>query len=184
MAIEFASNGLDPVNIEDEVRRAAAIEHGISGLLRGFLALGLFVGLAGIAILTMRAIEERRQQIGILSAIGTQPGAIQLSFLLEVAFLVSLGSTLGVGLGLVASYNYTVALNTIGPSSLVYRVPWLELGGIVLLCHGASSLSTFWLTSQISRLYPAEVWRSASGFAGPTTQKAGKAHMRPMISEK
>ena len=47
---------------------------------------------------------ERRQQIGVLRAIGYRRGMVQLSFLLESSFVVLLGVAIGVGLGTVISY--------------------------------------------------------------------------------
>ena len=71
----------------------------------GFMALGLFVGVAALGAISTRAVVERRQQIGVLRAIGYKRRMIALSFLLESSFVSLLGSAIGVVLGLLLSYN-------------------------------------------------------------------------------
>ena len=39
-------------------------------LFQGYLAMGLIVGIAGTAVVMVRAVRERRRQIGTLRAIG------------------------------------------------------------------------------------------------------------------
>jgi putative ABC transport system permease protein len=39
-------------------------------LILGFLGLGLIIGVAALGVISARAVEERRQQIGVMRAIG------------------------------------------------------------------------------------------------------------------
>ena len=39
-------------------------------LMQGFMGLGLFVGVAAVGVIAFRTVVERRQQIGMLRAIG------------------------------------------------------------------------------------------------------------------
>ena len=39
-------------------------------LFQGYLAMGLIVGIAGTAVVMVRAVRERRRQIGTLRALG------------------------------------------------------------------------------------------------------------------
>ena len=43
-------------------------------LFQGYLALGLIVGIAGTAVVMVRAVRERRSQIGTLRALGFARG--------------------------------------------------------------------------------------------------------------
>ena len=54
-------------------------------LLQGFMGLGLVVGIAA------RSVVERRQQIGVLRALGFQKEMVHLTFLLESSFVALLG---------------------------------------------------------------------------------------------
>ena len=53
------------------------------------MGLGLVVGIAALAVVASRAVVERRQQIGMLRAIGYQRGMVALSFLFESGFIAS-----------------------------------------------------------------------------------------------
>ena len=46
-------------------------------LIQGFMGLGLVVGVAALGVISARAVVERRQQIGVLRAIGFRRGMVQ-----------------------------------------------------------------------------------------------------------
>ena len=75
------------------------------------MALGLVVGVAALGVISARSVVERRQQIGVLRAIGFQRGMVQLSFLLEASFIALTAIVIGSALGL------TVARNVIADSA-------------------------------------------------------------------
>ncbi len=114
----------------------------------------------GLGVVSTRAVVERRQQIGVLRAIGYRRRMIQLSFLLEASFVSLLGILIGTTLGIVLGWQ---AYNDIkaeeGIQSLKFAVPWLQLGFILALTYGASLLATFIPSRQASRVYPAEALR-------------------------
>lgn len=56
-------------------------------------------------MVAFRAVVERRQQIGMLRALGFQRSRVALAFLIEAAFVVVLGVLIGTALGLVTAYN-------------------------------------------------------------------------------
>ena len=47
--------------------------------------------MAAVGVIAFRSVVERRQQIGILRAIGYQRSMVSLSFMIETAFMVVLG---------------------------------------------------------------------------------------------
>jgi putative ABC transport system permease protein len=154
----FINNGLEPVVISDEIHKQQAVSGGLIGLLQGFMALGLLVGVAALGVISTRAVVERRQQIGVLRAIGYQRGMVGMSFLLESSFVALLGIVIGVALGLVLSYNFVqyFARNTPG---VQWNVPWLTIGGIVLLAYVVSLLTTIAPARSAASIYPAEALR-------------------------
>ena len=83
LGTQFMNNGLEPVIISDELRKQQAIGNGLTGLMQGFMALGLLVGVAALGVISTRAVVERRQQIGVLRAIGYQRSMVGASFLLD-----------------------------------------------------------------------------------------------------
>ena len=61
------------------------------------MGLGLIVGVAALGVISARAVVERRQQIGVLRAIGFRRGMVQLSFLLESSFIALTAIVVGTG---------------------------------------------------------------------------------------
>lgn len=154
----FLSNGLEPVVIADELKEQLAVSNGLNGLLQGFLALGLLVGVAALGVITTRAVVERRQQIGVLRAIGYQRGMVGASFLLESSFISMLGILIGVGLGLITSYKMVQSFREDTPT-IQFQVPWLQIGLIILITYIVSLITTIMPARNASKIYPADALR-------------------------
>jgi putative ABC transport system permease protein len=73
-------------------------------LVQAFMGLGLLVGIAALGVIAIRSVVERRQQIGVLRAIGFKRGMVQLGFLIESSFIAALGIAIGASLGVVLAY--------------------------------------------------------------------------------
>lgn len=132
----------------------------ISRLLIGLVGITLFVGLAALVVTGSRAVVERRQEIGVLRALGFRRGQIALLFLFEAAVVGVVGSLLGVGLGLDLCRNaFAAGFFDQFQSHLELVVPQLELAGIAgaaLLVSLIAALLPAW---QSSRVTPAEALR-------------------------
>ena len=109
---------LIPYNISDRLFSIAAIFQQIGDvfrssiiILQGFLSFGLFVGIAGIAILMTRSVNERKQQIGMLRSLGFQRSSILISFFIESSFIIFLGVVLGLISGALSANIFINALN-------------------------------------------------------------------------
>jgi putative ABC transport system permease protein len=154
----FLEHGMQGVVIAEEIREEASINRLMNTLLEGFMGLGLVVGIAALGVIAARSVVERRQQIGILRALGFQKGMVQLSFLLESSFVALLGITIGVVLGMGLSYNLIneVSEDVVG---LAYRIPWLNIAVVVVIAYGASLLTTYLPARQAAKVYPAEALR-------------------------
>jgi putative ABC transport system permease protein len=122
------------------------------------MGLGLVVGIAALGVIAARSVVERRQQIGILRALGFQKGMVQLTFLMESSFVALLGIAIGIILGAALAYNL---VNAIGEDieGLSYSVPWINLIVIAIIGYGASLLTTYLPAQQAGRVYPAEALR-------------------------
>jgi putative ABC transport system permease protein len=154
----FLENGMEPVIISDTIREQQGAANSLNGLLQGFMALGLLVGVAALGVISTRAVVERRQQIGVLRAIGYQRSMVGWSFVLESSFIALLGILIGVVLGLVLSYNFVQFIAEDTPT-VQWSAPWLQIGGIVLLAYVVSLLTTIMPARQASQIYPAEALR-------------------------
>jgi putative ABC transport system permease protein len=154
----FAQNGLQAVAIEQEIEEGSATQGLFNNLLMGFMGLGLLVGIAALGVIAARSVVERRQQIGMLRALGFQRGQVRLAFLIESSFVALLGIGLGVALGAALSVGIVDSFEE-QISGISYTVPWSTLGVIVGLAYFASLLTTLLPASQASRVYPAEALR-------------------------
>ena len=156
----FQEHGMETGVMEEEIKQSAAAQRAFNQMFTGFMGLGLMVGIAALGVISLRAVVERRQQIGVLRAIGYRRGMIQLSFLLESSFVALLGIAIGVVLGAIISYNI---VNDVREreniETLRFSIPWLQIGVIVAIAYVFSLATTFIPARQASRIYPAEALR-------------------------
>ncbi len=140
----------------DDARSASA---GFLLLFQGFMGLGLVVGIAALGVIAFRAVVERRQQIGMLRAIGFQRSMVALSFLLESG-LVALS---GILMGLIMGVSFSWVLWTFGEidnqASGAFQVPWLQLVVICGIALLSSMLMTYFPARAASRVAVAEALR-------------------------
>jgi putative ABC transport system permease protein len=156
----FIDHGLVTEVFLEELQAAKSMMSTMFSLMQAFMGLGLIVGSASIGIVSTRAVVERRQQIGVLRAIGYKPWMIQWSFLLEASFVALLGILLGIGLGLILAYNfYNGELASTPGGGLSFSIPWATLGIVVAFAYLVSMLTTYLPSWQAGRIYPAEALR-------------------------
>jgi len=109
-------------------------------------------------VIAFRSVVERRQQIGMMRAIGFRKGMVRTAFLIESSFIAILGTLLGVVLGLWLAKNLVDSIAK-DNSSVVFNVPWLQIVLIIVVAYVASLITTFVPAWQASRVYPAEALR-------------------------
>ncbi|MEX2464530.1 MAG: FtsX-like permease family protein [Gaiellaceae bacterium] len=129
-------------------------------LIQGFMGLGLVVGVAALGVIAARSVVERRQQIGVLRAIGFRRRMVQLTFLIESSFVALTAIAIGTGLGLVVAWN-VIHDSQQQPSwdNLAFDVPWLNLGLIFFVVYAVALATTFAPAVRASRVFPAEALR-------------------------
>jgi putative ABC transport system permease protein len=152
------AHGLDVHEAQAEYNTIAGIQIGFNYLLEGFVALGLVVGIAALGVIATRSVVERRQQIGMLRAIGFKRRMVQTTFLLESSFVAITGTLVGTVLGLVLGYQVVSYLAKTDPR-LTFVLPWPQVLLIVAGAYAASLLTTYLPAWQASRVYPAEALR-------------------------
>ena len=82
--------------ISEDVMLIQSLVIALLGIFEGYLALGLIVGIAGIGVVTVRSVSERRKTIGILRALGYRKRMVTATFLVEVSWVGLLGILNGV----------------------------------------------------------------------------------------
>ena len=107
--ISTALQGGDPsrtVRVESarELITALSAQHAVqTRLLAAIGSISLLVGGIGVMNVMLISMLERRREIGLRSAIGAPPWAIQAAFLIEAAVLSLAGGLLGCGLGVASA---------------------------------------------------------------------------------
>ncbi len=143
----FGRSGLQTFLPKEELETSRSSINSIFYLLQGFMALGLLIGIAALGVVTIRAVVERRQQIGVLRAIGFQREMVQAVFLLENMFVSGLGTFIGYALALTFAYN--LYLQVAADQGLAFLPPWATLA-IIGLAVLAATLFTAWLHARQS----------------------------------
>ena len=156
--IAFQRNGMESSVLAELVEDSVSANQSFNYLLTGFMGLGLMVGVASLGVVSLRAVVERRQQIGVLRAIGYRRGMVQLTFLIESSFVVLLGVAIGVGLGTAISYLIVREIRE-DIETIRFAIPWLQIVAIVAAAYLFSLATTFLPARQASNTYPAEALR-------------------------
>ncbi len=155
----FLNNAVNASVLAESFAQAQALTRGILQLFQGFMGLGLLVGIAALGVISTRTVVERRQQVGMLRAIGFQPYMVALTFLLESSFIALTGIAVGASVGvLLGETLVSLSYDTLADGQL-FNIPWGAIGIIVLIAYGSSLLTTILPALQASRIYPAEALR-------------------------
>ncbi len=152
--------GVQATSIRSDIADALAISRGVGYLFEGFMGLGLFVGIAAVAVIAARTVVERRQQIGMLRAVGYRRGQVALSFALETSFIALFGIAAGVITASILSYNL-FSSGTVGGSTngISFSLPWAQIIIFAGVGYLASLLMTYIPSRQAAALPIAEALR-------------------------
>jgi len=127
-------------------------------LFTAFMGLGLIVGIAGLGIITLRAVHERRQEVGMMRAIGFQKRNIIIMFFLEGAFITIVGIIIGVSLGIVTGYN--LWYEEFRVIDYEFFIPWARILTISGIAFVATALFTIPPSYSASKVTPVDAIRS------------------------
>jgi len=155
----FLGNGINSTILAESFAQGQAFTRGILQLFQGFMALGLLVGIAALGVISSRTVVERRQQVGMLRAIGYQSHMIALSFVLEASFIAITGLLIGAITGIVLGDSIVRTFFLSLSPETTFTPPWGQIGVILLLAYGFALLTTIVPAYQAARTYPAEALR-------------------------
>ena len=151
--------GVQADSIDKLIDDQASTSRSFQFLFEGFMALGLIVGIAALGVIAFRTVVERRQQIGMLRAIGYSRRLVAISYFLESSFIALAGIAIGVTLGLAVSYNLLASPEFTGGADIDFQVPWVRLAVVLTVAYGASALMTLLPARAASRVAVAEALR-------------------------
>ena len=154
---DHVDNGADADTFHHIVEGILSNQLQVFGLMRGYLALGLLVGTAGLGVVSVRAVRDRRRQIGVLRSLGFSSVAVRRAFLAESTFVALEGVMTGLLLAIVASWRL-IQTGTFGGDS-TFRIPFVQLSVMIVGTVIAALLATAIPAIQASRIRPAVALR-------------------------
>ncbi|MEU3017587.1 FtsX-like permease family protein [Nocardiopsis sp. NPDC007018] len=151
-------HGVTTTPMREEVEFQASSNGVVQWLLMAFMGFGLVVGCAALGVVSIRSISERRNQIGVLRAIGMQVSGVRRLFLIESLVITVSGIALGVGLGFAVSPGLVDSLRVDLPG-VVYTVPVSVLVGVVGVTLVFSTVVSVLTSRRAGEVPPAEALR-------------------------
>jgi putative ABC transport system permease protein len=106
----------------------------------------------------VRAVRERRREIGMLRAIGFGWRTIGRSFAIEAGFIAVEGTLIGATLALLTISNIVANTDVFGAMRLT--VPWVSLLVLLAGTVAASLAATTWPAISATRIKPAVALRT------------------------
>lgn len=154
----YVVNGASATSFHRLVNDQFSVESQFLTLIRGYVALGLLVGIAGLGVVMVRSVRERRREVGVLRALGFSSVAVRRAFLAESSFIALEGILIGAALALITAWRL-VNSGSFG-SGTAFAVPWSQLAILVVVTYIASLLATAAPAIQASRIRPAVALRT------------------------
>jgi len=147
-------DGVQVSRPSDALEARAAAKGQFTTLLLGLGAVALLVGAIGIANIMVISVLERRGEIGLRRALGATRRHISSQFLAESALLAALGGVVGLLLGAIATWGYSLAQNQpmVVPAYALIAAP---AAGLTI-----GALAGLYPASKAARLSPTEALRA------------------------
>ncbi len=128
-ALRHPAPGVTVETAEERLRLLGAMEASYLDLFLVLGALGLLLGTAGLSLVILRGVEERRGEFALLGAVGVERRHVVRLLAAEYGLLVAAGLVSGILPALVAIQPAARSLGS--------RLPWGTMGAVVaalLLC--------------------------------------------------
>ncbi len=154
----YVNRGVQSFAFKTLVASALATQDQFFRLLRGYLALGLMVGIAGLSVITVRAVRERRRQIAILRSLGFPANAVGRSLIYESLIVALQATLLGVSLSMITAFNLVEGSDmfyAIFGSPASFSVPVAPIAVLVVITIVGALLATMGPAWSATRLKPA-----------------------------
>ena len=141
LAFAMSDAGLEIASARDRLAAFSAVENTYLSIFLILGALGLLLGSAALALVVLRNVMERRNELALLRAVGWRRAAIRRLILREHAGLLLAGLGGGALAGVVAVLPAALAAGG--------EFPWLSLP-LTLLAVAASGLLWTWLAVHLA----------------------------------
>ena len=160
LQIELGADGATVLVVEELFDQIRTVLVSLLGLVRAFLAIGLIVGIIGLAVVTNRSLKQRNMQIGVMRAIGFQPREVYMTFGLEVFWTSAVGVISGGVVGFLLHWVLYRTVVTTDASTFV--IPILEFVMIPLFAISFSLFATAPSLLKTTQIPPYSVMKSVT----------------------
>lgn len=154
---EFVANGFQPIVLSTIIEQITSTMYLFFDLFSGYMGLGLIVGIAGLGIISLRAVHERRLEIGMMRAIGFKRSMIRYAFLIENSFITIMGILIGSILGI--AIGWIIWNDSFRSMGWVFTIPYTRILFIGILAYGIMLVTAIPSAAKASRVSPAEALR-------------------------
>jgi putative ABC transport system permease protein len=158
---EFLHNGMVVTDVAQGVRDSFSATNRFFLLMQGYLGLGLLVGIAGLGVIMVRAVRERRRTIAVLRALGFPARTVRRAFVMESAFVAFEGVVVGTVLGIATTWVFYLNSTMFAGIKTTYPIAWAAIGVTVGTTLLVSLLATLAPARRAARIKPAAALRMA-----------------------
>jgi putative ABC transport system permease protein len=153
----FLKNGMQTIVVKTVVMDAMNAMNQFFYLFDAFMALGLIIGIAGLGIITIRSVHERRQEIGMMRAIGFKRRMVLSSFIIETSTIAIIGILIGTFLGIFT--GYIIWRDSFSDLGFDFVINWQPIIIIGIIAFVFTLICILPASRKASRIPPAEALR-------------------------
>lgn len=157
MESSFLKNGMYVIAVESMVMEVIKTMNQFFYLFDAFMGLGLIIGIAGLGIITIRSVHERRQEIGMMRAIGFKSWMVRQSFIIETSMVALIGIIIGTLLGIFT--GYIIWRDEFQSLDFDFVINWLPIIVMFLIAFIFTVICIFPASRKASKIPPAEALR-------------------------
>jgi len=137
---------------EDMVGELGALIDQMLFILYALLSLAVIVAVLGIINTLTLSVIERRQEIGMLRAVGSQRRQIRAMIVLESVQMAVFGAVLGILVGLGLGWAFLTVLESQGLSTIM--VPWQPIATVLASSVVVGLLAAIWPAQRAAKTPP------------------------------
>jgi putative ABC transport system permease protein len=153
---DLAGTSPTPLQVTGLASERAAIDQVLDVLLlvvTALLGVAVLIALIGVGNTLALSVVERRQESGLLRALGLTRRQLRGLLAWEAVLVAGVAAVLGVLLG--SAYGLVGVMSVLGDlGEIVVSVPWLQLGAIVVVATLAGLLASVLPASRAARTSP------------------------------
>jgi putative ABC transport system permease protein len=153
----FLKNGMYVIAVESMVMEVIKTMNQFFYLFDAFMGLGLIIGIAGLGIITIRSVHERRQEIGMMRAIGFKRRMILQTFVIETSMVALIGIIIGTILGIFT--GYIIWRDGFEALDFDFVINWQPIVIMFLIAFIFTMICIFPASRKASKIPPAEALR-------------------------